>query len=612
MSENEDDLQMAIRMSLLEQGGQTGNSTDSYIDAQLEKAIQESLNDYSAEVFMADEPISATDHLMKDTLKKLNPFQLDIFMECINRGSGGLSLPLGTGKTLLSLVLSLYFTRETVKPVLIVVSKSLMGSWTTEIKKFFGDLLKYEIMHQSDIKGNLGTWKMKSDTNIVLTTIDMLAKCYVDNVVADRFIDQKYDPKLRAHISNYRVPDKPFLNHVCGGGIFFSEEWGCLIVDEVQKYTNIDTNWCQALGAVCSKHRWLLSGTIFDEPKINRLLGYFIILNAPNKPRNLPDMQKLVTSDDFKGLNETLIHRAKNEAFIPPKVNEVIIAHKLTKEEEKVYTMMRQILIEVKKRAEVAKLCQNEEELRKFNSYKLVMIMYLRQSLICPLIPISSIAIEASNLSTRSELSTIIMDELNKLGLKNWLNNEESIKSSRLNEVFKCINKHNEKVIVFSCFKSFMDIGEYLIKKEIKDRPLFRMTATMSSKERSKLISNFEKSTNGILLLTYQLGAEGLNLQFASTVLLVDFWWNASKEAQAIGRIFRFGQVSDKINVYFFTANTGIEKILFTKQEAKLQMLNELRTGKMKTGIPLIKLDEVIKLIEISDNEKLLKKIKFY
>jgi SNF2 family DNA or RNA helicase len=487
-----------------------------------------------------------------------------------------------------------------------------MGSWTTEIKKFFGDTLKYEIMHQNDIKGQIGTWKMKSDTNIVLTTIDMLAKCYVDNYVADRFVNQKYDVIRGTHILDYIVPDKPFLNHVCGGGTFFSEEWGCLIVDEVQKYTNIDTNWCQALGAICSKHRWLLSGTIFDEPKISRILGFNIILNAPNKPRNLPDMQKLVTSDDFKGLNETLIHRAKNEAFNPPKVNEVIISHKLTKEEEKVYTMMKQILTEVKKRAEIAKLYQNEEELRKFNSYKLVMIMYLRQSLICPLIPISSVAIEASNMSTRSELSAIIMDELNKLGLKNWLNNEDSIKSSRLTEVLKCINKHNEKVIVFSCFKSFLDIGEYLIKKEIKDRPLFRMTATMSSKDRSKLISNFEKSTNGILLLTYQLGAEGLNLQFASTVLLVDFWWNASKEQQAIGRIYRFGQVSDKINVYFFTANTGIEKILFTKQEAKLQMLHELRTGKMKTGIPQIKLDEVIKLIEISDNEKLLKKIKFY
>jgi SNF2 family DNA or RNA helicase len=216
-------------------------------------------------------------------------------------------------------------------------------------------------------------------------------------------------------------------------------------------------------------------------------------------------------------------------------------------------------------------------------------------------------------MSKKSELSTIIMDEMNKLGLKDWLDKEESIKSSRLNETLKCIKKHkNEKVIVFSCFRSFMDIGEYLIGKEMKDRPLFRMIASMSAEKRAQLIKDFEKSKNGILLLTYQLGAEGLNLQFASTILLVDFWWNASKEQQAIGRIFRFGQVSDEINVYFFTTNTGIEKILFEKQQAKLKILDELRTGKMKTKIPFIKLDDVIKLIELSDNEELLKEIKFY
>ena len=61
----------------------------------------------------------------------------------------------------------------------------------------------------------------------------------------------------------------------------------------------------------------------------------------------------------------------------------------------------------------------------------------------------------------------------------------------------------------------------------------------MSSKERTKLIKNFENSKNGIFFLTYQLGAEGLNLQFASTVLLVNYWWNSSKTSQANGRNYQ-------------------------------------------------------------------------
>ena len=58
-------------------------------------------------------------------------------------------------------------------------------------------------------------------------------------------------------------------------------------------------------------------------------------------------------------------------------MNEHIITHKLCPEEEKIYTTMKKILVEVKKQAIKAKLCDNVEDLKKFNSYKLVMIMYL-------------------------------------------------------------------------------------------------------------------------------------------------------------------------------------------------------------------------------------------
>lgn len=599
----DNDLDKAIEMSLLDKVEE-----DKKEEMIINEAIEASLDDFSISTLMKEDPLSSNDHLMKKVLKELNPFQKNIFTECITKGSGGLSLPLGSGKTLLSLLLSLYFNRETMKTTLIVVSKSLIGSWETEIKKFFGDLLKYEVLPTK----NLGKWKIKSDTTVVLTTVDILKKCYTDHDVSTHFITQKYDPVIAGYISYYNVPKKPFLKHVLGGGYLYSVEWGCFIVDEVQKYTNIETAWCQALGAISAKHRWLLSGTIFDEPQVKRILGYHVILNAPGKPRNIPETQILVSGDKFKGLNETLIHRSENKAFTPPKVNDVIIKHKLSPEEEKIYATMKRILTEVRRKAEMAKIYDDEDELKKFNSYKLVLITYLRQILVCPIIPIASIALNASSMSKKSELSTIIMEEINRLGLGKWLDKEESIKSSRLDATLKCIKKHSEKVIVFSCFKSFLDIAEHLIKAEMKDRPLFRMSSVMTSTQRTALIKSFEESNNGILLLTYQLGAEGLNLQFASTVLLVDFWWNAAKEQQAIGRIFRFGQVSDTINVYFFTANTGIEKILFKKQKAKLEMLEELKTGKMTTAVPLMKLDDIIKLIELSDNEELLKKVKFY
>merc|ERR1711871_793766 len=50
----------------------------------------------------------------------------------------------------------------------------------------------------------------------------------------------------------------------------------------------------------------------------------------------------------------------------------------------------------------------------------------------------------------------------------------------------------------------------------------------------------------------------------------------------------------------------GIEKIMLEKQRAKRVILNELRTGPMKTEVPKIKsVDDLIELISVEDNEKI-------
>lgn len=542
---------------------------------------------------------------------KLNDFQKDIFYECINKKSMGLSLPLGSGKTLISIVIGLYFIISHTNPAMIVTSKSLVTNWEFEINKFFGGQLKYEIVHQNVAQLDVNLWKIKPTTKFVLITIDLLAAFYRQHSVEDLFIKKIYDKKHRTFINNYISPTKPLLNHILGGGYFYSVNWSSLIVDEIQKYTNIDTFLCKSLATICSDNKWLLSGTLFEEPSINRVMGFIKILQISDTPKTLPDMDKHVKSQQFNGLQEYIISRANNNAFVPPKVNEYIITHKLFKEEEQIYTMMRKILVEIKNKAYKAKLYNNITELKLFNSYKLVMIMYLRQALVCPLLPITSVSLNTTNMRHKSELSKLIINELNNNGLNKWMDNVESVRSSRIMGIIENTNKHlGEKIIIFACFKSFLDILHYYLL-EI-NRPLFMMTSIMSIKKRQMLLNSFEKSNNGILLVSYQLGAEGLNLQFVSTIMLVDFWWNSSKIQQAIGRIFRYGQMSKEINVYFFTSNTGIEKMLFQKQKAKIDILNELMCGNQKTAIPIINIDDIIKMIEIADNQKLLKNIKYY
>ena len=588
---------------------------NSYLQDKHTNTLSSDTTEYEDIINLDREPVSENDRLFQEVYVKLNMFQKEILKECVYKKSGGMSLPLGSGKTLLALTISLYLTRETQMPILVVAAKSLIASWAFEIQKFFGDNLKFEIIHQSIQKKNLKVWKIKPDTQLILTTADVLSKFYKENNINKDFIVRKYLKRTGVYEIYYNEPQKPFLTHVLGGGLFHSLKWGCLIIDEAQMYTNISTLRCQALGSICSENRWLLSGTLFDEPKVERILGYHILLNASGKPRNLPDTKKMVFGNiqhgKFKGLNEYLVSRKSNKAFIPPKVHEEIITHSLLPEEEKIYTMMRAILIEVQKKAKHAKLVENVHELRKFTSYKMVMIMYLRQAVICPLIPIASIAIDASDMAKRSQLSKVIMEEVGKLGIDDYLNDVNSVKSTRVCATIKCLKKHiDEKVIVFSCFKSYLDIMQHFMINS--DRPILRMHSSMSLQKRGQLVQEFKNTENGVLMMTYELGATGLNLQFATTVLLVDFWWNAARTQQAIGRIFRFGQIAEQINIYFFSANTGIEKIIYEKQNAKLQILEELKIGNQKSKIPRIKMDDVIKMIDIADNKKLLNKIEFY
>nr|QBK87448.1 MAG: DEAD/SNF2-like helicase [Marseillevirus LCMAC201] len=535
----------------------------------------------------------------------LNDFQIGILDDCLNKGSGGMSCPMGSGKTLVAILLSLQQTEDI---ILIVVAKNLIASWEFEIQKFFGHTLKYEVLHPDSLKKKLMYWSPKKTTRIVLTTPDIVSKHYKENSVSQSFIRYVPHPENPFVVTKYyNQPTKPFLNHTRGGGYIFSKRWGCLIVDEMQCYTNINSYRCQGLAAVCSKYRWALSGTLFNEPKVERILGYYLILDIPDTPRNLPEMSRLLFSSLYKGLSETIVHRQQNTTFTPPTVVEEIISHTLSAEEAKLYTSMKLTLQTLRMKAVELQAAGDVAGARRFSSYLLAMITYIRQSLVCPLIPISSIAIDMADYKNKSELSTVLMESIEKLDLEDWLGDVDSICSTRMKEALTVINKHeNDRIVLFSCFRSSIDVLTTFLPK---DRPVMTIKANMNTQKRGQVIKDFEKTTNGILLLTYELGAEGLNLQCSSTVMLLDFWWNSAKTKQAIARVVRYGQKALTVNVYFFTSNTGLEKGLFEKQHAKQIVLEELQHGSWKTKIPRLSMKQIIQLIDKEENTTLLQKV---
>ena len=62
---------------------------------------------------------------------------------------------------------------------------------------------------------------------------------YKNNNIHNKFIGSDED---RVKVWDYKMPKKPLLSKQCGSGVFYSQEWGMIVVDEAQKYTNILKN----------------------------------------------------------------------------------------------------------------------------------------------------------------------------------------------------------------------------------------------------------------------------------------------------------------------------------------------------------------------------------
>jgi SNF2 family DNA or RNA helicase len=530
----------------------------------------------------------------------LSPFQDDVLAECMEKKSGGMSLSMGLGKTLITTVLAqlLIEAHPDEGLTLVVCSKSLIGTWVAELDKFYQGRLPYQIFHGVT---DAHQWTPAPATRFVITTPEVLAKAYREHQVANMFVWHEHMAGA-IRFKRYRFVERPWLrNYTQGNGLFYSLKWGCLVVDEAQEHTNIETAKCQAIGALCAHHRWMLSGTMFNEPKVARILGFYIMMNMPT-PRDLPATHHMIRhSRTFVGFNPMLVIRRRDPTVVMPEKCETVIRHDLTKNEATVYQSIRHVLNEVKRQADRLRAAGDTDGARKYSSYKLALITYLRQSLMCAIVPITSVCVDLADFKGRNQLSRVLMRELQKHDLDQWLNTEESIRSSRIEAILTQLQKYKDtRVVLFGCFISCLRILlRYVDPTEFN---IFIMHAGLSAVQRAELQQQFEAAPTGILFMTYQLGAEGLNLQCASTVFLTDFWWHDGKTEQAIARVFRTFQKAARVNVVMFTSNTGIEKALFEKQYAKLQIIDDLATGCTQRKVPTMNMDEVLRIINQEEN----------
>lgn len=140
-----------------------------------------------------------------------------------------------------------------------------------------------------------------------------------------------------------------------------------------------------------------------------------------------------------------------------------------------------------------------------------------------------------------------------------------SVKSSikldlLLNELTQLIDAH--AVLVFSQYVGVLQLIAERLKAQ--DIAYYLIDGSTTMQERAAQINAFQQADNDVkvFLLTLKTGNAGLNLTQADYVFLVDPWWNAAVENQAIDRTHRIGQTKNVMAYRMICKNTIEEKIL--------------------------------------------------
>ena len=128
-------------------------------------------------------------------------------------------------------------------------------------------------------------------------------------------------------------------------------------------------------------------------------------------------------------------------------------------------------------------------------------------------------------------------------------------------------NGHLNKAIVFSQYTAMIEIVEWRLKKA--KFTIAKLLGSMPVTQRAANLQAFREDPNvSVILMSLKSGGEGLNLQAANYVFVLEPWWNPAVEMQAVMRAHRIGQHRPVTAVRFSTKGT-IEERMMELQEKK-------------------------------------------
>uniref|UniRef100_A0A672NNW8 RAD54 like 2 n=1 Tax=Sinocyclocheilus grahami TaxID=75366 RepID=A0A672NNW8_SINGR len=147
--------------------------------------------------------------------------------------------------------------------------------------------------------------------------------------------------------------------------------------------------------------------------------------------------------------------------------------------------------------------------------------------------------------------------------------------------------KRGDKILVFSQSLSTLTVMEDFLSRRpmpiqtetgmhnwVRNVNYYRLDGSTSASERERLINQFNDPANNqawVFLLSTRAGCLGVNLIGANRVVVFDASWNPCHDAQAVCRVYRYGQ-HKPCHIYRLVCDFTLEKKIYDRQVSKQGM----------------------------------------
>jgi superfamily II DNA or RNA helicase len=411
-----------------------------------------------------------------------------------NHFGGILADEMGLGKTLQALAfLKTVADREkTGLPSLVVCPTSLVWNWLAEAARFTPEL-KVLALHGPDRHEGFAR---AAETDLVITSYALI-----------RRDAEKYN------------------------GI----EFDTVILDEAQHIKNRQTQNAQAVKAIRSRYRVVLTGTPLENSVLDLwsifdflMPGYLGAAQDFRERYEIPitrEKSDAAQARLARRLRPFMLRRLKRDvaADLPDKLEQVSYCE-LTADQQAVYTE----LLHASQR-EITEAV-GAQGLARSRMIVLNALLRLRQAC-CDLRLLPLDNVNAATASAKVDLFSELLEEAIDGG---------------------------HRVLVFSQFVTML----HLLRQKLQSENVDLCYLDGSTTNRGEIVQRFQASQVPVFLISLKAGGVGLNLTGADTVIHFDPWWNPAVEDQATDRAHRIGQKRVVTSYKLITRGTVEEKIL--------------------------------------------------